>query len=179
MGVQLIKENFSIGHIVHRIGDGIFIGSPYISQMLKFNLSGILIEGAVRLDRNEQLTGYVKAIRENAALFTELANKPDVIKHNIPVFHLAEDEMTLVKSHCEQEGWPNTTHEGVLMFENTFFTCPKNAIKHGIRNAEAGVSIFSRSMKQLKCELEEATIEREKCAVAQDTLEKQLEKLTD
>tara|TARA_R110001592_G_scaffold211135_2_gene462855 strand:- start:2044 stop:2580 length:537 start_codon:yes stop_codon:yes gene_type:complete len=176
MGVQLIKKHFSIEHIVHRIGDNIFIGSPYISQMLKFNLKGVLIEGADRLGRNDELKGYVKNISANMNVFTELAKKPDPINNRVPIFCFAEDEVTIIETHCECAGWPNTTHEGQLMYENSHFADKEKAIRHGISNAKAGVSIFKRRMDELMREIEDATKEKAKYESAYAQLTEILEK---
>ena len=165
-----IRDRFSIAHIVHRIGNDVFVGSPYISTMLRFNLKGDLIEGKDRIGRNKELRAYVEAIQANTQLFEELIQKPDTIQNRIPIFYLADDEATIIETHCEETGWPNTTHEGVLMYENRFFTCRDKAVEYGINNAEAGILFFNRKMEELDRQLKNALANKDACQKIKELL---------
>jgi hypothetical protein len=160
MGIKLIKEQFRIHHIAH-IDAGLFhIGSPFISTILSFNIDGELVYGAENL-ANKDLVRYNNEISENKALFKQLWEQADPQKGDIGVFWVSDD-CSISEDTCDEFGWPNTTHSGALMYENTHFKTKREAAERGIRDVEAGIRSFKSNINEAR-----QTIARCESAIAE------------
>lgn len=117
MGWKNLKEHFGIKHIVCRTEDGnIKIGSPYVSDLVVVTPFGEVIrtwhvEGT-------PLEAVVAQMRANPEQVQALIAKPDTFATSIPVY--TWENATIVQRFCEEPGWPNVTHDGHLMYENTY-----------------------------------------------------------
>ncbi len=67
-----------------------------------------------------ELSKILEPIDENPALVRKLAAEPDVFERDIPVYTQIDGK--LVKKYCEVVGWPNSTHDGVVMRDGEFST---------------------------------------------------------
>ena len=74
-------------------------------------------------------------------------------KETIKVYTITEGK--LIEDTCEVFGYPNFTHSGDMMYENTHFRFKNEAIDYGIKEHEAGVWLCERSVTQLKNALKE------------------------
>lgn len=128
MGWKKVKEHYDIKHIVQvdsRRSYGnepcIFIGSPYISDLIVIRMSDghiikrytdgivnkLLEELQPKLDKDEK-NGFLK----------QLIDEQDTFERLLPVYEIQNRK--IVKTWCEDYGYPNVTTDGKLMYENTF-----------------------------------------------------------
>ncbi|MFL1449136.1 hypothetical protein ACI77O_12145 [Pseudomonas tritici] len=119
MGWKTLKQAMSISHNVSVSGDSIVIGSGYISALVSINIkTGIAQE-------SETFPGFMRNHYPSLDVATPdellaLINTPDVFDTSITVYSFKGSE--IVESQCEVPGYPNTTHTGVLMYENSHST---------------------------------------------------------
>lgn len=140
MGTKVIKEKYNIKHIVQREGDIIWIGSPYVHNIIGINLDGKITKMYKNRNysdgwsTNEDLKRYQEEMlidQENGEL-KRLVNLSDNINNLTTVFTYKGGKV--VKKYCEVYGWPNTTIDGELMYDNTFFRTYKEAYKSLLEN---------------------------------------------
>lgn len=135
MGTKAIKEKYNIGHIVQKEDDIIWIGSPYIHDIIGINLDGKLTKMYKNRkyddgwSTNEDLKRYQEEmlIDSESGELKRLVNLSDNINDLITVF--THKGGKVVKKYCEVYGWPNTTVDGELMYDNTFFRTYNEAYK--------------------------------------------------
>lgn len=139
MGWKNIKEHYDIKHIVQvgvrrEYGDEpcIMIGSPFICDIIVIRVSDgkilkrykdgytneLLRTLQPRLDEDEK-NGVLKALIDSEDTFGKL----------LPVYCI-DDGRNIVKMWCERYGYPNVTTEGMLMYENTFYSQLRAAKYH-------------------------------------------------
>jgi hypothetical protein len=128
MGYKAVKERYDIKHLVSvenskRYGGRcIYIGSPYQRDIIVIRISDAKIVN--RYDgggANENLLRYDEALAADAAsgALRSIVWKQDVFERSLPVYSV--ENWSVAKGYCEEYGWPNTTHDGEVMFDNTHF----------------------------------------------------------
>lgn len=144
MGWQNIKEHYQIKHIVHVRDGNILIGSPLCSDLFTIDPAGKFLK---KWDTRpgDVLHGYMTAISADPAKFSELFASPDTFAASLPVF--TYDGGDVIEKQCEVRGWPNVTHDGELMYDNTFFADKADAISRAKENAKAGISASRSSVE--------------------------------
>lgn len=151
MGWKNIKEHYRIKHIV-LVSDGmIFIGSPYVHDLIRVSTLGEVMWGSLGRCSGE-LARYHAEMTADRAKLRELFHQPDTFAASLPVFTYADSE--IIEKQCEAFGWPNTTHDGALMYENTFFRTREEAVKAAKENAVAGISYYQRIVEERAEQLE-------------------------
>lgn len=66
------------------------------------------------------------AINADPTAAAALLAKPDTFAASIPVYTW-DASYAIVSHQCEELGWPNVTHDGALMYRNTFFGASVNS----------------------------------------------------
>lgn len=146
MGWKSVKEHYRIKHIVQvRPDTGICIGSSYVGELIVIGFDGTLKK---RHDStvNEDLLRYMRAFDADPEKLKELVAAPDTFSASIPVY--TYDGGTIVEKQCEEAGWPNVTHDGYLMYENTFSTDKEKVIGWAKRNAKLGVKHYRERISE-------------------------------
>ena len=146
MGWKNIKEHFNItGHAVCVDERGICIGSGYVSNLICIDPeTGIARE-------NSTFSGFIDkyypAIKEaGPEKILELIKEPDTFNFSLPVFTFENGEV--IEKQCEEYGWPNVTHDGCMMFDNTFTKDKEKAIKWAKSNASSHIRFFKESIQR-------------------------------
>lgn len=152
MGWKNLKEHFRIEHIVHVAPEGIRIGSPYISDILVVSREGRLTKRDEETS-NKDLVRYQREISADPATAKRLIETPDHFAKSVTVF--TYDGSRIIESACENPGWPNVTHDGVLMYENTHSTDRDTVARWAKENAIAGVKLCSDQIARKEKELAE------------------------
>lgn len=150
MGWKAIRDHFRIGHIVH-VSDGrVCIGSPYVHDLIVIHddgsLSGYSLDTSGGLPSNEDLARYVREMRADPELVRRLLVQEDQFDKSITVWTYDDEQAKAVQKFCEEPNWPNVTHDGQLMMDNTFYETAIEAARYGLRNARAGLRMLSRSL---------------------------------
>lgn len=147
MGYKNVKEHYDIKHIVEVCneekygGRCICIGSPYIHDIIVIRIQDAKIvrqyKDGARI--NEELYRYNEALKEDEqnGVLRKLIETPDTFAEDLPVFTI--EKGAVVRDVCEKYGWPNTTHAGTKMYENTYFKTRKEAYAYLLSSTSSGV----------------------------------------
>lgn len=140
MGWKALKEHYRIGHSVQIVPEkGICIGSAYIHDIIVVGFDGVI----TKRDRyGGELARYQEEIDADPAKAKALIDQPDAFERSIPVFTYAGAE--IIECACEELGWPNVTHDGRMMYENTFSPDRAEVLRWAILSAESGVAAWIR-----------------------------------
>lgn len=140
MGWKNVKEHYRIGHQVQVTEHGICIGSPYIHGLLVIALDGTrIVKPYVDRGANENLWRYQKEMDADMGKLWELVNNPDTFEKSLPVFTYKGGQ--IIEKQCEEYGWPNVTHDGDLMYENTHSKDKAMAVKWAKESARSYVPL--------------------------------------
>lgn len=151
MGWKNVKEFYNIRHIVQMIEGELYIGSPYVNDILIVDKEGVDKEGKVRngsiIARNKDLERYRDDISKSPDKFIELMNKPDEFKRDILVY-IYHPNTGIVEKKCEEKGWPNVTHDGQLMYDNIFYADVEKLIEQEKNNLGLWIERKKRAIKE-------------------------------
>lgn len=150
MGHKLLKEHYRIGHAVRVTDKGICIGSPYIHDLIIVGLDGTIIK-ADDGHANEDLKRYMAEMKADPAKLREVVLARDTFAASIPVY--TYDGGNIIEKLCEKPGWPNVTHDGDMMYENTYSTDKAKVVKWAKENAIAGIKLGQRRVEEIKADL--------------------------
>lgn len=142
MGWKAIKEHYKIEHIV-QVDDrkGICIGSPYVHDIMVIGFDGTIIKGYPDdgWNSNQDLMRYQKEMLENPDLLKTLVHQPDTFEKSLPVYTYDYKTGEIIEKECEELGWPNVTHDGHVMYENTFSDDLKTVVEWAKSNTQARI----------------------------------------
>lgn len=150
MGWKTFKEHFGITHIVRVAKGRVLIGTDYVSDLASIDVE----TGTVII--NETFSGfleerYPEVLAAKPAEILSLLEMEDTFTASIPVFTYERDK--IVEKACEEPGWPNVTHDGLMMYENTFSTVKATAIRFARDSAEARIRSLSESIERTEQDL--------------------------
>lgn len=159
MGIKAIRKKYKIEHIVQNIDNAICIGSGYVHDIIVISYDGKIIKkykNGVYNDgwsTNENLKRYQEEMiidEENGELkkLIDLKDDFDVL---LPIFTV--EDGVLIETFCEKYDYPNTTIEGYLIYENTFFKTREEAIDYGIRDCKSFIKMLEGRKKELEEEI--------------------------
>ncbi len=131
---------------------GICIGSPYIHDLIVISLDGRIIK-ADGSHANADIRRYVTEMLADPAKLREVVQAKDVFSAAIPVF--TYDGCEVVQTACEQLGYPNTTHDGQIMYDNTHSVDKQRVIGWAKENAASDIRWKARRSAEIKTELAE------------------------
>ncbi len=151
MGWKNVKEHYRIKHLI-RVSDGsICIGSPYIHDIIKISLDGKLTKRD-RASVNADLDRYQREFEADPETLKRLIEAPDTFQRSIPVFTYQGGQ--ILEKFCEELGWPNVTHDGLEMYENTFSEDKNQVVAWAKRNADIGIRSQIRNIQELELKIE-------------------------
>ena len=160
MGVKSLKERFGISHIVQATKDGACIGSGYVSDLVTIDrVTGKMTENATFSGFLRQ--HYPALIEASPDEIVRLLSAQDEFAADIPVF--TYEGAKIIEKRCEKPGWPNVTHDGDVMYDNTYSTDKQTVVRWAKRNAKAGISIIARSITDTEKRLAEQRDDLAKC----------------
>lgn len=152
MGWKNVKEHYKIGHIVQVTEQGICIGSPYISNLICIRY-GKPTWGKLGPSSNADLARYFSEMEADPAKLKALIDTPDTFEKSIFVY--TYDGSEIQEKQCEEFGWPNVTHDGLLMYENTFSCDRDEVVRWAIRNAECSIEAITVQIDGMREDLAE------------------------
>lgn len=151
MGWKAIRDHYRIEHIVQVCEGKILIGSPYISSLLVVKPDGAVVWGELGPSSNDALARYKREMDADPAKLRDLLAAPDTFSASITVY--TYDGAEIIEKQCEVVGWPNCTHEGEMMYENTHFADRASAVKCATDNARARVEWLTESVADTERDL--------------------------
>lgn len=150
MGWKRVKEHYRIDHIVKMVDGVMHIGSSYVGALVT-----VTPEGRAETDRtfssSADLRRYRDEINSDPDLYRRLMAEADTFAASIPVYTWRDGE--ILERFCEEFGWPKVTHDGTLMYDNTFFLDRREALKEARRDAGAAVEGARRRIAEARDEL--------------------------
>lgn len=167
MGWKAVKDYYRIRHIVQIRGGLICIGSGYVHDLIRVGLDGHQVEwGNLGPSSNDDLSRYYAEMTADRAKLRALIEAPDTFDESILVY--TYDGGEIIEKQCEKPGYPNCTHDGELMYENTFFVDKAQAVAKAKREASLGIKYGQRSIDEAEQELAKrrSRHEREKANLA-------------
>ena len=161
MGWKSFKEYFNITHNVHIGKDKLNIGSPMCSDLviIDINTGKIIKDGIISGFLQEY---YPKILEVSEDKILDLINKEDSFENSLTVYTFKDDQ--IIEKKADKYGYPNITHDGELMYDNTFFKTYDEALNKAISEMEAGIDILTRTVEDKEKSLKESKdwLEKEK-----------------
>ncbi len=167
MGWKQVKEHYGItgpNRLVHVVNGEIRLGVASITDLMKISADGVLIKKDDVL-RSADFTKYAAAMEADPAKLRELVLATDAFDTSLTVY--TYDGGQIIEQKCEALGWPNVTHDGQLMYENTHSSDKAVVVEWARKNAAAGVSLCLRQVQRAEEDLAQA---REWLAKEQEAL---------
>lgn len=155
MGWKALKEAFGIdGHIVCVTEKGICIGSGYVHDLATIEPhTGRVIENSTFSDF---LSRHYPDLRQaSPEQVLALIQAEDTFTASIPVYTYGDGK--IIEKHCEALGWPNVTHDGQVMYDNTYSADKAAVVAWAKRDAELEVNGAQEYIERLREQLEGAT----------------------
>lgn len=156
MGWKTLKERFKIESLVSVSHGEIHVGNYSMQRMFAIDIQ----TGELRVVRAFHwfLDARYPALKAaNPAVVLEAINAVDEFSASIPVFTYHEGE--IIEKQCEQLGWPNVTHDGCLMYDNTFSTDRNQVVVWAIRDMKARCEFAIKDEVESEKKLTEARVE--------------------
>lgn len=154
MGWKNIKEGFQIEHFVSVTSEGICIGSPYIHNIIVIGQDGTIKKRYDGSD-NDDLVRYQLEMDADPQKLRRLLWLPATFTNSIPVY--TYEGGNIIEKFCEELGWPSVTHDGDMMYENTFSSDRIKVVKWAKRTAQLEIKAHEERMTRLLRDHEEAT----------------------
>lgn len=158
MGWKAIKEHYRIDHDVQVVPEkGICIGSPYIHDIIVISPAGEIVK---RYDPgrgwsvNDKLQRYQHDMEADPAMLKQLLDQQDTFSRAVQVF--TYEGADIIECACEELGWPNVTHDGRMMYENTFTPDRDQAVRWAIRSARSSIEAWTDQVDQRARDYSEA-----------------------
>lgn len=154
MGWKTFKQHFNIDsrHTLELRKDGVAIGSGYIPAQVVISP----VDGRIR--KKEGFTDFLSktypAILEAPPeLLVSLLAAPDVFERAIPVYAYKDGQ--IVEEFCEELGWPNCTHAGELMYDNTHLPNKRDAVLRAKELTALRIETMTSCVERAQRELDE------------------------
>lgn len=151
MGWKSFKNYFNIEHIVCIKNGKLVIGSDFVSDLVSIDL----LTGVIQTNNSFHIflhKHYPQLLGVDSSEILNLLNKDDTFSDSIKVFTYKDD--ILLEKYCEKLGWPNITHDGEVMYENTFSTDKLEIIKKIKLNLRLELKYKAIRKAELTTELE-------------------------
>lgn len=190
MGWKNVKEHYQIGHIVCVTSKGLCIGSPYVHDLLCIKDAespqdfedtidrqctslgnGLQVWRPKHLGRGQPFDGWVEAMQDDPAKLRELIDTPDTFERSLTVYTCDYYLGTIIEKQCEEYGWPNVTHDGDLMYDNSFSANRSEVVAYAKRNATTDLKSLDRRVGKIEKNLVEIRRRRDQFATALKKLE--------
>ena len=159
MGWKNVKRHYRIGHFVQVTDKGICIGSPYIHNLIVIGMDGAIKKRASSTC-NDELVRYQREMDADLAKLKDLVESEDEFSESITVYTFDGGE--IIEKLCEEPGWPNVTHDGDMMYENTFSTDKSKVIRWAKNNAALAIKEWNRHVNEAESRLLKTNIRLKK-----------------
>jgi hypothetical protein len=150
MGWKKLRDHFRIEHFVRITPAGVCIGSSYVHDLIVVGTDGKIWK---RYERDDDLLSrYQREIEANPNLVAQLLRDPDTFDRDVEIFTYTDSGEILTK-RCEIPAWPNVTHDGEMIFANTFSTDKATVVGWAKRNADLAIESARESLVEAETTL--------------------------
>lgn len=148
------------GYTVAFYGEYIGIGSPLCHDLIKVSIPDFKStyaldtwrKGRESVLHHKELTFIWDKLNElilNGDI-NEIIEGQDVIENPLPVYTVRNG--VLISTFTDAYGWPNTTIDGYMMHDNTYFKTMAEAIQYGVEDYEYRISHLTERVSELRAE---------------------------
>lgn len=170
MGWRKFKEHFQIHHIVQLNDKGLCIGSPYIYNLATIDLNtGKVLPPPTDSFAKFLHENYPQILKADPNEILELLQAEDEFTASIPVYTYKDGE--IIEKFCEIPNWPNVTHDGHIMYENTFSTEKDVVVGWAKRNADSAIENILYNIAEMEEKLAKYKAELAKQSASRERLE--------
>lgn len=149
MGWKNIKEHYNILHIVTVREKGICIGSSYVHDIAVINPdTGVVTQNLSLRGIAEE---YPELFNAKPEEILKLIKSPDSFDISLIVYTYEGGHV--VEKQCEEYGYPNVTHDGLVMYKNTFSEDIGKVTEWAINDAKAGARYYKDEIKKAEKKL--------------------------
>lgn len=173
MKARLLKQLLNnTGYTVSNNPEYIAVGSAMCHDLISVNKETLKITYALDtfkegrkclVDKgSEELLFIWDKLQEliDAEQIKDIIEGKDHIENPLPVFYT--DDGILIESSTDAYGWPNTTIDGDIMWENTYFKTEKEAIEYGMNDMLLAFKQLDRQENDLNDKLSLIKANRDK-----------------
>ena len=153
MGWKSVKEAYGIEHIVKLEGDRLLIGSGYVGDLITVHPDASITLSSIARGHDGEIGRIRNELESDPDRLRRLLAAKDSFQESLPVWTYEDGE--IIELRCEEYGWPNVTHDGRLMYENTFFEKREHAVRAAITNGEYAVKGWIENVEHAESELTE------------------------
>lgn len=137
MGWKNVRDHYKIMHNIFVENNIIHIGSGFIPSIIAIDNEGEILKKYT--GNNADLMRYQLDMAGNTAKLRNLIQTPDQFEHSLSVY--TYEGANIIEKSCEKYGWPNTTHDGEPMYDNTFSPDKSVVIQWAMENAQSRISV--------------------------------------
>lgn len=168
MGWKAFKDHYKITHIVHVREGKILLGSPYSSELVAVCMStGEIVTSSVRPKFIAQAYPEVAAASNKERL--NIISQPDSFDASIPIYTF--DGPNIIEKLTDETQWPGVTHDGCIIYDNTFSTDKETVIEWAKKDAAIGVRWANERLTQLEKEIADQRVKLEQAKAIVEQLE--------
>lgn len=169
MGWKTFKEKFKIGHNVKINDQGLCIGSGYVSDLVVVNLkTGVVTENSTF--RGFLKEEYPQLLNATAEEILEVLSQKDQFSNSFPVY--TWDGAIIIEEKAEAYGWPNVTHSGKIMHDNTYFKTREEAVAKAKSDNDYAVKEWTKIVAEAERNVEEKRKELDQVKKDKEILDK-------
>tara|TARA_B100002049_G_scaffold237336_1_gene228317 strand:+ start:4756 stop:5262 length:507 start_codon:yes stop_codon:yes gene_type:complete len=159
VGWKTFKERFGIKHIVCVDGGNINIGSGYVNDLVKISIESGFVRENETFERFLK-ENYPKLREASQSEILSVIQERDVFGKSITVY--TYDDEGIYTKQCEELGYPNVTHCGMLMYENKFSTDAEKVKAWFLDNIDIAIKWEQEHIEKLQREIAESRVALEK-----------------
>lgn len=177
MGWKRFKEHFNIEHIVHSYNNVLYVGSTYCPNLGQIDMATgkIIKRNDIFDDFFEKYYPEVLNVSEEFRL--ELIQSEDFFKKSLPIFLVEND--SVVEKKTEEFNFPNVTHDGTLLYDNTSFKTEIEALKYSLKNMNSSIKFFKERISSLNNEIKNIKLENNNTKLKKEETKNRLKILKD
>lgn len=154
MGWKNLKEAYQIKHSVTVEGNFICIGSGYVHNLLMVDSrTGEIHPNSTFSDFGQRY--YPELLTADPTTILELVREPDQFRNHRTIYTYEDGD--IIECLCEKPGYPNNTHDGRLITDNTFSTDRATVVEWAKRDLALWVSNLIRRKAELEKDLAETS----------------------
>ena len=155
MGWKNVKEHYNIDDLIVQVTiRGICIGTSYIYDQIVIEISD---DGTPIITYEKAPPALMPLLRRlsfDLEKLKYLINKPDTFEKSIPVY--TYDDITIIEEKCECLGFPNVTHGGRLMHDNTYSSDRQKVLDWVRENVKCAIITYAHNVKEFEEQLDNA-----------------------
>lgn len=157
MGWKAIRDALDFKGIIQVRDGAILLGTPYVADIIVIRSDATLEfphKQSLGWPNDGQWLATQDALERLPLADTMAA--PDTFTASIPVY--TYDDAEIITKLCETPEWPNVTHDGKLMHDNTYSTDKATVIRWAIENALAGCRWRATAVSDREAALADARV---------------------